>query len=141
MTGKQHARYWREWSRVRKILIELGEFSKEDDDEHRHEIHRQALGQDKSSKDFTNRDLDKIFEAFQAILVMEDGPRKGPVEDQACKRLIWAIDQLALPAPYLEKIAQDQFGTPAWRALPEEKLSKFRMTATARAAALKRQST
>jgi hypothetical protein len=133
MTPAQTKRYWREWSRVRKILIELGEFSKEDADAHRHEIHRQALGSDKSSKAFTNRDLDKIFAAFRAILVMEDGPRKGPEENQACKRLIWAIDQLGLPEPYLEKIARDQFGTSEWRKLPEDQLSKFRMTATARA--------
>ncbi len=30
MTKAQTARYWRDWSQIRKMLVEMGDFSKED---------------------------------------------------------------------------------------------------------------
>lgn len=138
MTKSQTARYWRDWSRCRKILTELGEFSPADADAQRKVIQREAIGAEKSSKDLTNADLDKVFRAFGKILVLADGPRKGPEEDQPVKRLIYAIEQLGVPEPYLQKICRDQYGTSDWRQLPEDKLTKFRMTATARAKAFKK---
>ena len=136
MTKSQTSRYWREWSQIRKMLIEMGDFSKADADAERKQIHIRALGSDKSSKDFTNKDLDSIFRAFKEYLVLIDGPKKPTGEpDGECKRLIWSITQTGLPEPYLESIAQDQFGRPDWRNLPEDKLTKFRFTAVARASA------
>ena len=135
MTPAQKSRYWRDWSKIRKMLVEMGDFSKEDADAERHEIHRRALGRDKSSKDFTNRDLDAIFDHFQTYIVLIDGPQKTAGPDGECKRLIWAITQTGLPEAYLEAISQDQFGTPDWRSLPEADLVKFRFTAVSRAAA------
>lgn len=136
MTTAQNARYWRDWGKIRKLLVEMGDFSKEDADAERKLIHFRALGCEKSSKDLTNRDLDKIFKAFAEYLVLADGPKKPTDEpDGECKRLIWAITQTGLPDAYLESIAQDQFGRPDWRNLPEDKLTKFRFTAVSRAAA------
>jgi hypothetical protein len=136
MTKSQSARYWRDWGKIRKMLVELGDFSEADADAERMQIHIRALGTAKSSKDLTNRDLDKIFKAFTDYLVLLDGPKKPTGEPTGeCKRLIWAITQTGLPEPYLASIAQDQFGTPEWRTLPEDKLTKFRFTAVARAAA------
>lgn len=140
MTDKQKARYWREWGQIRKLLTEQGEFSKEDADAERKEIHRKALGTEKSSKDLTNGDLDKIFKAFAAYLVLINGPSSGPDEDQPRKRLVWAIEQLGLGDPYLIAICSDQFHTPDWRKLPMADLEKFRFTASARAQAKKRAS-
>lgn len=136
MTKSQHSRYWRDWSKIRKMLVEMGDFSKADADAERKQIHFRALGSDKSSKDLTNKDLDKIFKAFDDYLVLLDGPKKATNEPTGeCKRLIWAITQTGLPEPYLSTIAFDQFGTPYWRTLPEEKLRLLRFTAVARAAA------
>lgn len=137
MTKAQSSLYWRTWSKVRKVLIEMGGYSKEDADAERHEIHRQALGNDKSSTALNNRDLDAILDHFQSYLVLADGPRKGPTraETQPVSRLIWAINQTGLPEPYIESIARDQFGTSDWRALNEAQLSKLRFTAVSRAAA------
>jgi hypothetical protein len=138
MTAKQKARYWREWGQIRKLLVEMGDFSKEDADAERMQIHERALGTAKSSKDLTNRDLDKIFDAFGSYLVLLKGPASGPVESQPCKRLIWAIEQLGLDEPYIRAIALDQFKRADWRNLDESQLTRFRYTCTARAAALKK---
>lgn len=137
MTKSQTSLYWRTWAKVRASLIDLGGFSKEDADAERHEIHKQALGTDKSSKLFNNRDLDKILDGFQSYLVLAEGPTTGPTREklQPCQRLIYAIEKLGLPEPYLESIARDQFNTSEWRKLSEIELTKFRFTATARTTA------
>lgn len=136
MTKAQTARYWRQWGQIRKMLVELGDFSKEDAEAERKQIHIRAIGSDKSSKDLTNKDLDKIFDAFEGYLVLLSGPKKDTGEPAGeCKRLIWAITRTGLEDSYLTSIAQDQFGTPDWRSLPEDKLRLFRFTAVSRAAA------
>jgi len=137
MTKAQNSLYWRTWSKVRKTLVEFGGFSASDADQERHEIHRQALGEDKSSKKLTNRDLDVILDHFRTYLVIADGPTTEPAraEVQPCKRLIYSIQKTGLPEPYLESIARDQFGTSDWRSLTEAQLTRFRFTAVSRAAA------
>lgn len=139
MTPQQNRAYWRRWNEVRSVLTSLGEFSKEDAEAERHEITRAALGHDKSSKDFTHRDLDAIFDHFDQYLVLLNGPQAGPsrADTQPIKRLIYAIERLGLPEPYLQSIARDQFKTADWRGLSERQLVRFRFTATARARARK----
>lgn len=139
MTPQQNRAYWRKWNEVRSVLTSVGEFSKEDAEAERHEIHRAALGTDKSSKDLTHRDLDAIFDHFDQYLVLLNGPQAGPsrAESQPVKRLIYAIERLGLPEPYLQSIARDQFKTSDWRALTERQLVRFRFTATSRARARK----
>lgn len=134
MTKSQTAKYWREWSKVRKLLVDLGDFSTSDADQERHEIHVRALGADKSSKALTNRDLDAIFDHFESYLILLSGPQSGPsrAELQPVKRLIWAINKLGLPAPYIEAICRDQFHTSDWQALSAEQLSKLRFTLVSR---------
>ena len=95
---------------------------------------------EKSSKDLTNDDLDKIFDAFDAILVMVDGPGKSGRADQPRKRLIWAIENTKLEPAYLAELCADKHGHEDWRSLPMPDLEKFRFTATARAHARKRAS-
>ena len=131
MTPQQTAKYWRMWGRVRTALTTLGEFSKSDADAERHAIHLDALGCQKSSKDLTNRDLDKIFDAFDRVLVIFDGPHQIDREArQPAARLIWAIDQLGLEEPYLQAISRDEYGTADWRSLTEPQLTRFRYTTT-----------
>ncbi|WP_193214974.1 hypothetical protein [Luteolibacter marinus] len=139
MTPKQNRAYWQRWNKVRTLLTSAGEFSKEDAEAERHEIHRAALGKDKSSKELTNRDLDAIFDHFDKYLVLLDGPKSGPdrADVQPVKRLIYAIEQLGLPDRYLESISRDQFKTSDWRSLTERQLTRFRFTAVNRSRARK----
>ncbi len=139
MSPSQHGRYWRDWGRVRKVLIDLGEFSKADADAQRKVIQAEALGGvKKSSKDLTNDDLDEVFKAFKAILVMVDGPSAPETISGKCKRLIWAIEQLGLDDATLAGIMRQQFKSEEnWRSLDERRLSLFRFTC-ARAAGAKR---
>ncbi len=141
MTLPQNRRYWRKWNEVRKLLTGLGEYSAADAEAERKTIQARALGGvEKSSKDLTNRELDKVYDAFDAYLVLINGPATAPAISQPCKRLIWAIEQLGLDEPYIAAIARDQFKTDDWRLLTEEQLTRFRFTCTARAAVLKRAS-
>ena len=136
MTAKQTSTYWRKWSAVRKVLVEMGEFAPKEADDQRKIIQRDALGGiDKSSKSLTNRDLDKVLDAFDRVLVLTAGPSAAPSrsETQPRARLLHAIDQLGLDAPYIEAISEAQFKTRDWRALSEADLTRFRFTLTARA--------
>jgi len=135
LSPAQKSLYWRTWSKVRKTYIELGEFSPSEADQQRHELHRSALGQDKSSTAFTNRDLDAILDQFQAVLVLTDGPQTGAPRalSQPLNRLIYAIQALALPPAYVAAIARDEFHTDAWEALDEAALTRLRFTLTTRA--------
>lgn len=142
LSPKQKSLYWRTWSKVRKAYVELGDYSAEEADAQRHELHRAALGINKSSSDLTNRDLDAILDMFQSVLVLTEGPSTGPArsEAQPCKRLIYAIHSLGLPEPYIAAISRDEFQTSDWQALNESQLTRLRFTLTARARARKKTS-
>lgn len=142
MTSAQKNKYFQTWGRVRKALTELGDFSSADADAERHTIHRDALGRDKSSKDLTNADLDKILDAFDDILVIFDGPGDHNRTERGPKaRLVWAIDQLGLDEAYLQAICLDsEFKTTAWRDLGVAQLTRFRFTCTRAARAIKKKS-
>jgi hypothetical protein len=128
----QMAKYRAEWARVRKCLVEFGDFSAADADAQRGIIHAEVLGADKSSKDFTNQELNCVLDAFDKILVIMDGPSKKLSRTAA--NYIYAIEQLGLDEPYIAKIAADQFKISDWRKLPEERLRIFRFTCTRAAA-------
>ncbi len=142
MTPAQNKEYWRQWSAVKKLLTTLGEFSPKDADAERKAIHLEALKVEKSSKDLTNADLDKVLDAFGTRLILLDAQSTtNRAQEQPVKRLIWAINQLGLDAPYIAKICLDQFGTEDWQNLGEKRLRFFRMTLTKRARAKKQKGT
>lgn len=64
MTAAQQMLYFREWGRVRDVLkakgLPCGDVA-------RHGFHKKALGVAKSSKLFTNADLDRVLAEFRAI--------------------------------------------------------------------------
>lgn len=133
MTTRQKALYWRTWSRVRRLLIDLAGYTPKEADQERHNIHREALGQDKSSKDFNNRDLDSILDHFGERLVLDSGPaNNNRAEEMPRIRRIHAIKALGLPDGYLESISRDQFKTSDWQALSLRQLDALRYTATRR---------
>jgi hypothetical protein len=59
MTPAQTQKYFREWGAVRAACLARG-WAVPD----RHELHRRALGRDKSSKAFSNADFDKVLQVF-----------------------------------------------------------------------------
>lgn len=66
MTPRQTAMYWSEFQRVRDVLLARG-IDKQQIESRRHELHKKALGHHKSSKDFTNADLDRVLAVFFSI--------------------------------------------------------------------------
>jgi hypothetical protein len=69
MTPAQTMLYFREVGIVRDVMKAKGlPFG----DVQRHALHKKALGQVKSSKDFTNADLDKVLGALRAISRPDD---------------------------------------------------------------------
>jgi len=66
MNSAQTNLYFFEWGRVRDQYRSKGLTAKQADAK-RHVLHAKALGRDKSSKDFTNADLDRVIAAFRAV--------------------------------------------------------------------------
>lgn len=66
MSPLQTALYFREWGVVRQHYRAKG-IDAAQVDAKRHQLHKQALGVMKSSKKFTNADLDKVLAVFRAI--------------------------------------------------------------------------
>lgn len=85
MTKNQNALYWREWSAVRKA-------SPASD---RHDLHIQALGDDKSHVDFDNDDFDKVLAAFRAISQPGNLNAQLHALNGQRKRLMFGIRKLA----------------------------------------------
>jgi hypothetical protein len=95
MTQRQQSMYWAEWARLRDVLRSRGQ-SLAQVEEHRHELHRRALGVAKSSKAFTNSDLDKVLARIRAEidpanldaqLALQDSPdrRRERLEANLCR--------------------------------------------------------
>jgi hypothetical protein len=57
--------YWAEWGKLRDVLRDRG-LTFAQIEEHRHAVTRRALGVAKSSKLFTNRDLDAVLARIKA---------------------------------------------------------------------------
>jgi hypothetical protein len=140
---EQIGKYRAVWGRVRKALVEFGDFSPADAEAERKAIQREAIGSEKSSKDFTNDELNKVLDAFDKILVLFDRNYDKPSRTAA--NLIWAIENLGLPAPTVAHLAQDAYGRSAdwprdgdWRKLPERRLTCLRYTCTRHARTLRK---
>lgn len=128
MTKKQTSLYWREWAKVTKAYP----------DADRHDLHHQALGHDKSSKAFTNADLDKALGVFRAISEPANLEAQLRQMDQPCRRLKWKIRRLC-PDAYREQIMRGKFGTTNLDELDESQLVQLRNTLAARSNKLRRQ--
>jgi hypothetical protein len=84
MNASQNAMYWAEFAKLRDVLRARGKHAAEIE-AHRHALTRRALGVDKSSKLFTNADLDKVLARIKAErepgnlnaqLALQDSPEK-----------------------------------------------------------------
>lgn len=121
MTTKQTQLYWREWAAVRRA----------DPQADRRALTVRALGVAKSSKEFTNADLDRVLAAFRAVSRPADVDGQLRQQAQARQRKehrIWEIMRcLALyhpdPAGYVATVLADRQGVPVDGSLTLEDVS------------------
>jgi len=141
----QTSLYFREWGLVRKHYVAQGIDPKLADAK-RHELHKKALGQMKSSKAFTNADLDKVLAVFYAITRPADlNSQLRQMEQQTerirrmqsdCRRLVMQLPKVQAAEDsefyaknYLNTVANSLYGV-AFAALDEKQLA--RVTGTLR---------
>ncbi len=121
MSPKQTKLYWREWAAVRRV----------DPQADRRALTVRALGVAKSSKDFTNADLDRVLAVFRAVSRPADVDGQLRQQAQARQRKehrIWEIMRcLALyhpdPAGYVATLLADRQGVPVDGSLTLEDVS------------------
>lgn len=135
MNAAQTSLYFREWGKVRAYYIARGIDSRQADAK-RHELHRKALGRDKSSKEFTNSDLDKVLASFYAITRPSDLNAQIRQLDQAEHRhsdllerardlAAQCVDKPGLEGRYLDGMAGKIFGVDQYHQLDERQLGKL----------------
>lgn len=125
MTKAQTFLYWREWNSV-VGYCKFRNLPAPD----RHELHERALGGPKSSKAFTNADLDLVLAGFRAIYRPHDVNTQLRQQAQPTRRLHWKLrDTLAcfalypLTRPmgdagalaYAREIVRDKVDAGSWR--------------------------
>ncbi|MBX3736697.1 MAG: hypothetical protein KF715_08415 [Candidatus Didemnitutus sp.] len=128
MNPAQIRKYRLVWGKVRRLLRERG-LSAKDADARRHQIHVKALGSDKSSLDFTNRDFDKVLSHFIAILepdnleaqirIIEQPELRRARMIELCRELVGGLPQIAdavnpefYASNYLDALAKRVRGRP-----------------------------
>ena len=85
MTSEQHRKYLFEWGLARKHFRAQGLEPKACDAK-RHELHKRALGHDKSSLDLTNAEFDKVLAVFSGISRPADLSTQLRLQEQAPER-------------------------------------------------------
>ena len=91
LNAKQWTLYMRTWLEVQHALTTFGKFSSKEAEEERHQITIEALGMDKSSKEFTNRDLDRVLDKMGTYLIRKDHTQPPATLIGEKKRLLWRI--------------------------------------------------
>lgn len=120
MTHAQIKLYRGEWENVRAVVPDA-------DDDFRYECHRRALGYDKSSAQFTNRELDLVLAHFRAMSRPADLAAQLAPAEQTRKRLLWSIKNKA-PASYVRAIVQDRFAGRRLEDLADRELRQLIIT-------------
>jgi hypothetical protein len=134
MTAAQTAMYFAEFGKLRDVLRARG-WSSTKCEQHRHALTRKALGADKSSKHFTNRELDAVLAAIRAELQPANFDAQMQLQDMPAKRrsiLIHRIDELCRhlhltegsERAYVDGISRRMFGD-QYHDLPERPLQQL----------------
>ena len=126
MTPAQRTLYFREWGRVVSTCKAAGWPAPD-----RHEFHARALGVYKSSKSFTNQDLDLVLAEFRSVSQPDNLVAQIRAQEQPRIRLVYGIRHL-VPEAYWRAIARDKFGTDDLDALNLERLHQLRITLAGR---------
>jgi len=134
MTAAQHQKYLFEWGLVRRIYRAKGLEPKACDAK-RHELHKRALGHDKSSLDLTNAEFDAILAVFSSISRPADLKTQLRLQEQAperaARRLSRAMDLMdglditsAGYSGYLDELSRKICGR-SWERLAEIEQEKI----------------
>lgn len=139
MSRKQRWLYWRE-VKAAQLAVPLGtEFlTKHEENEWRHAIHKKALGHDKSSTEFDNRDLDKVLAELRAISQPDNLAAQLRQLNQEAFRLRYGIRREAAALGgdlYIKGIvkrmnAEGQLGSSDFDQLGPDELKKVRIALT-----------
>jgi len=134
MNAAQTNLYFFEWGRVREHYLGRGLDPKQADAK-RHELHVRALGGRKSSKDFTNADLDKVIATFRAITQPCDFNAQMRQQNQPDRRKSVEVTRIGelkhhiganagYEAGYVASIVRSNFGTDQLGSLTFEQLKR-----------------
>lgn len=85
--------YWGEWARLRDVLVSRGKTHTQVE-EHRHALTVRALGVAKSSKAFSNADLDRVLARIRAEREPANLDAQLALEDSPEKRRAYLLDRL-----------------------------------------------
>ena len=143
MTPRQIKLYWDEWRAVSKIVGNTIS---------RHDLHREALGYDKSSRALSNKEFDRILAHFRAINRPADLNAQLRLQQQPEIRARHVIHNLTSTLArhlggrdqadaYLDALLRDRFGGLAVEDLDLAALRELIITLTARARSLQRRRT
>jgi hypothetical protein len=134
MTSSQHRKYLSEWGLVRKHFRAQGLEPKACDAK-RHELHKKALGRDKSSLDLTNAEFDAVLAVFSGISrpadlktqlrLQEQAPNRAARRQARAAELLNALDVAPHGhAGYLDQLSRNICGRP-WDHLAEIETEKI----------------
>ncbi|MDD2763449.1 MAG: hypothetical protein PHE83_05685 [Opitutaceae bacterium] len=134
MTASQHRKYLSEWGLVRQVYRAKGLEPKACDAK-RHELHKRALGRDKSSLDLTNSEFDAVLAVFSAISRPADLQTQLRLQEQAPERAghragraLVLLQQLEIAeggrVEYLDELCRRICGRP-WARLAEIEQEKI----------------
>lgn len=85
--------YWGEWARLRDVLVAKGKTHAQVE-EHRHALTVRALGVPKSSKAFSNSDLDRVLARIRAEREPSNLDAQLALQDSPEKRRAYLLDRL-----------------------------------------------
>jgi len=109
LTKKQKFLYWTEWRNAKNVLMKRMGMLPKEVEELRHTLHVKALGYDKSHKEFSNAEFDKILATFRAYTRPADLNAQIRQIDQPKIRAAYAlrkiINRLKLTPEYVDGIA------------------------------------
>lgn len=149
MSPKQERKYLFEWGKVRKYFREQGLDPKLADAK-RHQLHKKALGYDKSHTDFTNGEFDKVLAEFYAVTKPSDLEAQLHQIEQPIERLrelghqlqdlaAKVVDEPGREKAYVKGLAAKIFPGIEFAALTEPQLQQLAGILRARIAQIKKQ--
>lgn len=104
-------------------------------EDYRHACHILALGEEKSSKDMTDLELDRVLAIFALLQDPDDlqatMDAEHPTKSQM-RRIRWSICNSPMGESYVRAVARNKFGTARWESLNETQLRQLHITLKAR---------
>ena len=133
MTAAQKRKYFKMWGIIRRQLRTAG-YTPSEADEMRHEITEAALGGRKSSKDFTNLEVTKVFREMERHMPAPNlSTQMKSDDDLEREELIASCRNKGYPDTYIEALAASpRFKSDDWQNMRLKDLRALRLTLEAR---------